>query len=147
MCYEQYLTTRYPTKDWTLVAQKCWQWTSHYWNEGCDIFAQIIPEVLFEFDDSLSKSDYKQLKSLYKDVYIEEINQLFMLGIDFNNACECSDFANADDITIDILEKAQMILSKHHIPYPDIHLLSSFSMNQKNGWGDFLDSSYLSIIL
>lgn len=157
MCYEQYLTTRYPTKDWTLVAKKCWQWTSHYWNEGCDIFAQIIPEFLFEFDDydqiskqidnNLSKKDYEQLKSLYKDVYIEEINQLFMLGIDFNNACECTDFANADDITIDILGKAQMILSKHHIPYPDIHLLSGFSVNQKNGWGDFIDSSYLSIIL
>lgn len=157
MCYEQYLTTRYPTKDWTLVAQKCWQWTSHYWNGGCDIFAQVIPEFLFEFDNydqtskqfdnNLSKKDYEQLKSLYKDVYIEEINQLFMLGIDFNNACECTDFANADDITIDILGKAQMILSKHHIPYPDIHLLSGFSVNQKNGWGDFIDSSYLSIIL
>lgn len=40
-----------------------------------------------------------------------------------------------------------MISSKHHIPYPDIQLLSGFSVNQKNGWGDFLDSSYLSIIL
>ena len=115
------------------------------------------PEFLFEFDDyeqtneqfdgNLSKNDYEQFSFLYKDVCIEEINQLFMLGIDFDNACEGSDFSNADDITIDILEKAQMILSKHRIPYPDIHLLSGFSVNQKNGWGDFLDSSYLSIII
>ena len=123
MCFEQYVTACYPEKDWTLVAQKCWQWTNHYWNEGCDIYAQIIPEFLFEFDDyeqtneqfdgNLSKNDYEQFSFLYKDVCIEEINQLFMLGIDFDNACEGSDFSNADDITIDILEKAQMILSRY----------------------------------
>lgn len=157
MCYEQYLTTCYPEKDWTLVAQKCWQWTSHYWNEGCDIFSQIIPAYLFEFDNyeqtkkqfdtNLTKSDYEQFLVLYKDVFIDEINALFLLGITFNNVCECSNFSQADEATIDILIQAQKILLKHHIPFPDNASLSDFSVNQKNGWGDFLDSSYLSIIL
>lgn len=73
--------------------------------------------------------------ALYKDVFIDEINALFLLGITFNNVCECSNFSQADEATIDILIQAQKILLKHHIPFPDNTSLSDFSVNQKNGWG------------
>lgn len=37
MCIERYLSICYPDRDWSLVAEKCWQWTNKYWNDGCDI--------------------------------------------------------------------------------------------------------------
>ena len=38
MCVETYLVTRFPERDWTPVAKRCWQWTEDYWDKGWDIY-------------------------------------------------------------------------------------------------------------
>ncbi|MDE6318273.1 MAG: hypothetical protein K2M22_00880, partial [Lachnospiraceae bacterium] len=42
MCIEKYLVSVYPDRDWMPVAKKCWQWTSVFWNEGCDEYDKIV---------------------------------------------------------------------------------------------------------
>ncbi len=162
MCIERYLVNLYPNKDWTLIAEKCWQWTNKYWNEGCDEYAKIVPEYLFEFDSyketsekqydgSLSEKEYLEFVNLYAGITEgedeNEINQLLMLPIDFNNECECTNFCSADESTLAILEKAELILLGNNIDCPCTDEISGLTVEQKNGWGDFIDSRYLSIVL
>lgn len=162
MCIEKYLVTCYPHKDWTPVAKRCWQWTNVYWNEGCDMYSQVVPEYLFEFDNyedanrlafdgELSEKDYLVLRKLFQGITSgspeDEINQVLRLPIDFNNECEGTNFKAADEPTLAILHKMQHFLSLHNISVPDINAVKNMTVDQKNGWGDFMDSEYLSIII
>ncbi len=162
MCIEKYLVSCYPDRDWTCVAKKCWQWTNQYWNDGCDIYSHVVPEFLLEFagyretnerefDGGLLEEDYLTLINLYKGITDgcgeAEIDEVLMLPIDFNNACEGTGFACADRPTLIILEQIQTILDAHNIEWPCIDKISDLTIDSKSGWGDFMDSEYLSIIL
>lgn len=165
LCIETYLTTRYPQKDWTPVAKRCWQWTKSWWNDGWEIYSAVVPEFLFEFDSyeetneksfdgQLSQRDYIQLVNLFSGLTTgdknDEINQLLMLPIHFGNGCEGVDFGYASNETMWILDEAEKILSSHHIPLPDMSRLEHLKISSKygwNGWGDFIDSENLSLIL
>lgn len=162
MCIEQYLVTCYPDRDWTPVAKRCWQWTKGYWNEGWDNYAPVVPEFLFEydgyeevnrlsFDGMLSEEDYWELIHLFSGLEVNhaenELNQVLMLPIEFGNECECTDFEQASRSTMAIFFKMQHILARHGISLPDISRVWHMRPDQKNGWGEFTDSEYLSVIL
>lgn len=162
MCIEKYLTTCYPKQDWTPVAKRCWQWTNDTWDIGCDIYSPVVPEFLLEFDNyeetnrrafdgELSKSDYLALINLYNGLTTgnedDEINQVLMLLMEFNNVCEGSAFMNADEPSLVILNKAQEFLLLHQIPFPSICKVKKMTVDEKNGWGDFVESEYLSMII
>lgn len=162
MCIEKYLTQCYPERKWGLVAKRCWQWTNVYWNEGRDIYSAVVPEYLFEFDDyekantlafdeKLSRKDYLELTNLFAGLTAgnpeDEINQVLMLPIEFNNECECTNFDNANIPTLKILDKMLHFLSLHNISFPSVNSVQNMTVDQKNGWGNFIDSEYLSIIL
>lgn len=162
MCIEKYLVSCYADRDWKLVAKRCWQWTNVYWNEGCDIYSQVVPKFLFEFDNytdtnklafdgRLSYDDYLELMELYAGITNgseeDEINQMLWLPVEFNNQCECSDFSYADEPTLSIISRAQAILIKNNIDCPDIDKISHLSKEQKNGWGEFMNSEQFSVII
>lgn len=162
MCIEKYLVTCYSERDWVPVAKRCWQWTNIYWNEGRDVYSPVVPEYLFEFDDYkkvndwvfdgiLSEQDYLILRNLFsgitKGCAEDEINQILRLPIDFNDACEGNDFKNADEPTLEVVFRMLQFMSLYNIVYPDISKISHMTVDQKNGWGDFCNSEYLSIIV
>ena len=162
MCIEKYLTLCYSEREWALVAKKCWQWTNVYWNEGCDIYSVVVPEYLFAFDDyektntlvfdgKLSRKDYLELTDLFAGLTTgnseDEIDQVLMLPIEFNNECECTDFDNANIPTLNILYKMLHFLSLHNISFPSVDSVQNMTSDQKNGWGNFVDSEYLSMII
>lgn len=161
MCIERYLSICYPDRDWSLVAEKCWQWTNKYWNDGCDIYSVVVPEYILEchsyeesnlfFEGKISENEYSILKSLFSGLTTgspeDEINQVLMLPIEFNKECECTNFDEADRPTFDILHEMQGILSLHDISFPDINNIHNMTIDQRSGWGYFTDSKYLSIIL
>ena len=162
MCIERYLTVCYPERNWEIVAKKCWQWTNVYWNEGCDRYSVVVPEYLFEFNDyeknntlvfdgMLSQDEYLELVNLFTGLTTgnanDEINQVLLLPIEFNNECECADFKDANTPTLMILYKMQHFLSLHNISFPSVINVQNMTVDQKNGWGDFIDSEYLSIII
>lgn len=162
MCIEKYLTFCYSEREWDLVAKKCWQWTNVYWNEGCDTYSVVVPEYLFEFEDyektnilvfdgKLSLKDYLELTNLFAGLTTgnpeDEINQVLMLPIEFNNKCECTNFNDADIPTLNILYRMQHFLSLYNISVPSINGVHTMTADQKNGWGNFINSEYLSIII
>lgn len=105
----------------------------------------------WEFDGELLEEDYLELVSLYKGITDgsgdAEIDKVLMLPIDFNNECECTNFEDADEPTLTIIERAQAILEKHNIELPDIEEIINIKMDYRGGWGDFVESEHLSIIL
>lgn len=161
LCIETYLITCYPEKDWTPVAKRCWQWTKDYWNKGWDIYSMVVPEFLFEFDSyekvnklnfdgMLSEKDYRELIDLFAGLTTgnteDEINQVLMLPIEFSNECEGADLVYASNATMWVFHEMQRFLSLHNIPLPDMSRIKNIT-GSKYGWGDFVDSEYLSIII
>lgn len=162
MCIERYLITLYPERDWTAVAQRCWQWTNRYWNDGCDIYAPVVPEFLLEydnyeetnqlaFDDMLSREDYAELTRLFDGITDgnseDEINRVLRLPVDFANKCECTEFDYSNEPTLKIIDEMLEILESNGIEPPSVDNVTDMTSDQKNGWGDFVDSEYLSVIL
>ena len=70
-----------------------------------------------------------------------------MLPVEFNYECEGTDFEEANLPTLGILDKMRQFLSIHNIPVPPICDVQNMTVEQRNGWGDFVDSEYLSIII
>jgi len=160
MCMEVYLVTLFPERDWSPVAKRCWQWTKNYWNESCEIYSAVVPEFLFEFEGyektneinfkgTLPEKDYRELMALFTGLTTgdeeDEINQLLMLPIDFCNACEGASLSWASSESMDVFRDVQNLLSKHGIPLPDMSKIKH--MPAGDGWGGFVDSDYLSIII
>ena len=75
----------------------------------------------------------------------DEINQLLMLPIEFCNTCDGASLDYAFQETISVLRDMQQLLSKHDIPFPDTSKIKH--MSAWDGWGGFVDSKYLSVIL
>ena len=162
MCIEKYLTATHPDREWNIVAKRFWQWTGIYWDEGVHIYSQVVPEYLFEFDNydetnlksfegDLSKEDYYTLINLFTGITDgnsqDEINQVLMLPIEFNNLCDGMYFKNADEPTLTLLYNLQQLLLSHDISLPDVDKISSMTIEEKNGFGNSIDSEYLSIII
>ena len=162
MCIEKYLFSCYPDRDWTPAAKKCWQWTNGFWDVGCDEYDKIVPAYLFEFDNyqetndrefdgMLSKEDYDTLTELYAGITNGrgegDIDHILMLPIEFSNVCEGTNFGYADKPTLAIIQEAQSILEKYRIELPSIDKIKSLTVDQKNGWGEFMESEWLSEIL
>ncbi len=161
MCVEKYLTALYPQKDWTPVAKRCWQWTNRYWNEGWDIYSVVVPEYLFEyntyeeakddFDGQLTEKDYYELVDLFQGITDgnpeDEINQVLKMPVEFSNECECRDFGAASVSSMYLFLDMKHIFDLHNMTLPDIGMVGNMTMEQKNGWGEFVESEYLSTIL
>lgn len=160
MCVEAYLVARFPELDWTPVAKRCWQWTKDYWDNGWEIYSAVIPEFLFEYEGyektnvvnysgTLTERDYWELTTLLSALTSgspeDEINQLLMLPIEYSNLCEGASLAWASDHTMGVFRDMHQLLFKHDIPLPDISKIQH--MPAGDGWGGFVDSEYLSIII
>lgn len=161
MCIEKYLITLYPQKDWTPVAKRCWQWTKGYWNEGWDTYSVVVPEFLLEydtyektkqnFDGQLTEKAYDELIELFQGITNgnakDEINEVLKMPINFSNECECCDFGTASVSSMYLFLDMKHIFELHHMELPNMSKVNNMTMDQKNGWGEFVDSEYLSIIL
>ena len=127
MCIESYLLTRWPDRDWTPVAERCWQWTEVDWVTGWNIYSVVVPEYLLEFegyertnrdgfDGALPESDYRRLTVLYAGLTEgreeDELNRLLMLPIAFGNICEGTDLSYASGETMAVLQEMRRMLSR-----------------------------------
>ena len=73
----------------------------------------------------------------------DEINKVLIAPIDFSNECECCDFGAASVSSMYIFLDMKHIFDLHNIELPDIDRVSNMTMEQKNGWGEFVESEYL----
>ena len=162
MCIEKYLVNKYPDRDWTVVADRLWNWTEEYWDDAQDKSDQIIPEYIFEFnsyekvnrkcfDGEMSEDLYNQLMKLYNGITKgnseDEINKVLFTTVEWGSYCEGAGFREANGPTINLIEYLLGILDKYCIEYPDIDKVQHMTIEEKNGWGEFRNCRHLSIIL
>lgn len=168
MCVERYLVTLYPQKDWKPIAKRMWQWTNQeYWETAWDVYSEIVPEFILEFDiyeetntraydGNLKKEDYDEITVCFKGITNgnadDEICEVFMIPSDFGSLCEYSSFSYVDSGTLDFLKQMRIILEKHHIAFPDMSFMDNFRFdrnhsNEREKWGKRVNTEYLSIIL
>ena len=169
MCIEKYLVSLYPHQNWLPIAKRMWQWTKQeYWEIGLDIYDEVVPEYIFEFDTyeetnirtydgNLKKEDYDEITACFKDITSgnpkDEICQVLMMPSKFGNECECcNSFFDIEPYTLNILNHIRKILCSYNISLPDITLINTFSFNrnksnERERWGKPVDAKYLSIIL
>lgn len=162
MCIEKYLITIYPDKDWSPVAKRMWSWTNFYWDEGWDNYSVVVPEFILEFDSyeetnnrgfdgKLSIDDYLTFSKLYKEITdgkgTSEFDKMLIAPIDYANLCEGAADSWAMEQTTEILKEIISILNKNNIGLPNIDGINDMTLNTKRIGPDFVDKSYLSIIL
>lgn len=171
MCIEKYLITIYPEVDWTPIAKKMWQWTTHFWDDSWDVYSEIVPDFILEFptyeetnkrayDGELDKSDYEAIVACYKGITNgnsnDEINRVIHVPIEMGNECEGSDFSWAEPRVQEWIDELEKILISHDIEIPSKEYLTLFRYDRNpktppdenpHRWGDFVDTEYLSIIL
>ncbi len=182
MCIERYLVSLYPGRDWTPVAERMWNRTKSCegWDEGTpgDLYREIVPERIMRFyrhgygyeklnpmvfDRKLSPEDYTEIRKLYEGISRgdpeEEINQ--MVGIPeqliykVNLRNHDPDFA--DQMTVEMIMKAESILKKREIQLPDASRIEGYSFERHGdpigkeetnaAFGFGVDAADLSIIL
>ena len=162
MCIERYLVNKYPDRDWTVVADRLWNWTEEYWNDAQEKSDQIIPEYVLAFksyekvnkkcfDGELPEDLYNQMVKLYTDITTgdseDEINQVLFTTVEWGTYCEGASLREAIAPATNLIEYMLDILDKYEIEYPDVSSIQHMSIDEKNGWGEFCNCRHLSIIL
>lgn len=162
MCIERYLVNRYPDRDWSVVADKLWNWTEEYWDDAQDKSDFIIPEYVLAFnsyekvnkkcfDGELSEDLYNQLVKLYDGITTgnseDEVNKVLFTTVEWGTYCEGAGFSEAQGPATALIDYLLDILDIYQIEYPDIKSIQHMSVDEKNGWGDFCNCRHLSIVL
>jgi len=162
MCIEKYLVNRYPDKDWSVVADRLWNWTEEYWDDAQDKSDLIIPEYVLAynsyekvnrkcFDGELPEDLYNQLVRLYNGITSgdseDEINKVLFTTVEWGTYCEGAGVRDAMGPTVGLIEYLLSVLDKYEIEYPDIAKVQHLTFAEKGGWGEFCNCRHLSIIL
>lgn len=153
LCIEKYLLSMYPDTDWSILSDRMWSVTNSYWDEWDDMFIEIIPEYLFEFDtyddsnfEILSREDYNYFCELLRD-RDSSLNNLLLKLHDLQTIY-CYTYIKGDGTEAsEIVISASKILADNNIDLPDINAVSFSSFSEKNGWGEMFDGTSLSLIL
>ena len=171
MCMERYLINVFPDCDWTAVSKRMWQWSTNWWDKAWDIYSQVVPEFILEFDTfektnengydgTLNKEDYIEITSLLKKatggMRNDELDRVLYLPIEFGNACEGTSVKAAKQSVVSIIDEIESVLEKYNIALPDKALLKHFEYDIRKpqapgepepGWGSFENTEFLSIVL
>ena len=155
MCFEKYVTLKYPKTDWTRVDDMMWKICddSDYIDISTYKYMEIIPEYLYEFDDYI-KADFDYLSEedfiYYRSVIPKDDNDLnVLMHAIYDIAIEYAYVAldkNAPE-TRKYIDDVLHIMTDNQITKPDIQLVSKYTFDKAGGWGNVFDGRYLSIIL
>ncbi len=154
MCLEKYLSTKYPTRDFSDLMSLLWQGTNGlYWNEFADYVMDLSPSNMTEFD-SYEKQEWMILsKELYDTLFPciqgldSNVDSLFSTLKDQSYIYEGTVIPLPGKESIDIVFETIKILKENNISLPDISKVQFSTINQFNGWGNPFDGTTLSIII
>lgn len=161
MCVEAYLKSKYPDRDWTLIAERMWQATSMNWSDWPNMYSVLIPDVLLQYDDydkddmseSISRQEYSTLRKLYEGITngseddpSDELNYILNKPFEMAMVYEGTIIGDGHE-SFDIIDETESVLRKNDIPLPDYKSVSFSSESELNGWGNDFDGRQLSVIL
>ena len=155
MCFERYVTSKYPNTDFRAAAEMMWSIVdgSNYLDESSYRYIEIVPECLFEAD-SYNNSDFEYLTEAEYDNFTSMLNSndknlnTLMQSI-YDSAMSYAYRVPEPGApkNIPILKEIDTILSRNGIDLPDKSVLSKYTPTDSDGLGDYFDGRYLSIIL
>ena len=160
MCVEKYLTSAYPNRDWTLLAEKLWAATSTNWSDWPEMYSNYIPDVLFQYDSydkelssGMTLSEYTEIENLYhgitegrEDDSEDSVNFILNKPFEMASVYEGTIIGDGSE-SLGIISETESILLKHNISLPDYHSVAFSKFTERNGWGNDFDGRKLSIIL
>ncbi len=157
MCFERYVTYKYPYKDMSAVADMMWKIIddSDYIDNSAYRYMEIIPEYLFEANDFnssefdyLTEKEYDYFTSLLPTPDIDADLNTIMHSI-YDIAMEYAYTALELDSpeTKEYLQEDSKILKISNITLPKVDDIPKYEWDDTHGWGQPFDGRYLSIIL
>lgn len=157
MCFERYVTRKYPDKDMSRVAELMWKIIddSDYIDNSAYRYMEIIPEYLFEAEDFVSSQFDYLTEQDYN--YFTELLPVPENDIDLNIIMhKVYDIAMEYAYTVveldqpetkEYLKEVSNILRKNDIELPNLSDIPKYEWDDTHGWGKCFDGRYLSIIL
>lgn len=157
MCFERYVTFKYPDKDMSAVAEMMWKIIddSDYIDNSAYRYMEIIPEYLFEANDYHS-SEFDYMTEKEYNIFIsllptpdKDKNLNTIMHLIYNIAMEYAYTAVELDEpeTKEYLQKINKILKSGNIALPEAGDIPKYEWDNTHGWGQPFDGRYLSIIL
>ncbi|MBQ9371603.1 MAG: hypothetical protein IJU03_05380 [Thermoguttaceae bacterium] len=157
MCFERYVAQKYPDRDMTLPAEFMWNVVdgSDYMDEQAYRYMDIIPDYLFETDKyetsdmvNMSKDEYNVFVTLLPRTEDDpDLNVVMHRIYDVAMRFVYTEVELDDPDTKEYLKEVDDILAKNGIEAPDIDKIPKSPPDECDGWGKFIDSKPLSIIL
>ena len=170
MCVERYLLAVYPDKDWTVIAQKMWQWTKQFWCDGWWEYGDVLPkdtlkyknyeEVCFPNTD-ITREEFETLTALYKSIPIAllygELDTVLNIPFIMGNICDAFDYRDkvGEEQTMGAIHRIEELLKAHGIEPPEVPAAEPFTIRDDvrnhnhiiDIWRMKVNADHLSIIL
>ncbi len=157
MCFERYVTCKYPDKDMSAVADMMWKIidNSDYIDNSSYRYMEIIPEYLFEANDFTS-SEFDYLTEKEYDLFTDllptpdiDANLNTIMHLIYDIAMEYAYTVVELDApeTKEYLQEISKILQTNSITLPKVDDIPKYEWDDTHGWGQPFDGRYLSIII
>ena len=155
MCFEEYVTDKYPNVDFAPVCELMWDIVSDkdYIDASAEKYMEIIPEYLYEFDafeeagfEFLSAEDFNAMRKLIPsdDEALDLImHRIYDIAMEHAYGAIESPARASIDLLFEIIEA----LEARGIKVPRIQVVAKFSFAESGGWGGFIPHAGLSKIL
>ena len=157
MCFERYVTCKYPDKDMSAVADMMWKIidNSDYIDNSSYRYMEIIHEYLFEANDFTS-SEFDYLTEKEYDLFTDllptpdiDANLNTIMHLIYDIAMEYAYTVVELDApeTKEYLQEISKILQTNSITLPKVDDIPKYEWDDTHGWGQPFDGRYLSIII
>lgn len=154
-CFENVLLKlHYNIKDWKLVLEYLWEFTSiEYLDEWSGIISEIIPYNLLEFrifeEHDFEYLDEKTFKYLY-NLYQNSDEKIEVLMTSIYNIGTSHAYSIIEEYGQESLYELEILINymtKNGILLPDIKEFEQFSILENKGWGKRFEGKKVSYIL
>ncbi|MCF0111664.1 MAG: hypothetical protein HUJ58_07175 [Erysipelotrichaceae bacterium] len=153
-CFENYVLTKYPDKNWKTLLKKMWSVSSAEWIDDDWFYPMVeyMPEVIFDANDFesygfnyLSKSEFNYLTDLYKDCNSDVNHILTVIIEDMVNVYLYTSISDQGEELNDLVLSLVDFLSRNNIEIPDIkkYKFAKWGLG-KGKWGVNFDASVFS---
>lgn len=157
MCFERYVTNKYPNKDMSAVANMMWKIIddSDYIDNSAYRYMEIIPEYLFEANDFktsefefMTEKEYDYFSAIIPTPDVDaDLNTIMHLIYDIAMEYAYTVVELDASETKEYLKEISAILKDNSINLPEMKNIPKYEWDDTHGWGRPFDGRYLSIIL
>ena len=155
ICFEKYVTAKYPNAEFAPVCELMWSIVSDkdYIDVSAERYMEIIPEYLYEFDayedagfEFMSAVEFNAMRKLIPpddDTLNLIMRRIYDIAMEHAYAAIMPPAKESIDMLFEIIQS----LETQGIEVPDIEMVTSFTFTESGGWGAFISYDNLSKVL